>query len=110
MAEKKQEITIDEGAKVTLDIKVLVGIIMGIISIAGIWFTLTARIAKLELDLLRTEDQVQLNTEFRIKWPRGEMGSLPDDIKQDLKLEYLLQDVKLLEKLVKELEIDNASK
>ena len=31
-------------------------------------------------------------------------------IKQDLKLDYLLQDVKLLEKLVKQLEIENASK
>ena len=38
------------------------------------------------------------------------MGSLPDDIKQDLKLEYLLQDVKTLEILVNELEIENAKK
>lgn len=110
MSNSKENFNITEGAKVTLDIKVLVGIIMSIVSIAGIWFTLTAHIASLELEMLRLQDQVRLNTEFRIKWPRGEMGSLPDDIKQDLKLEYLLQDVKLLEELVKELEIDNAKK
>jgi len=110
MNDSKENFNITEGAKVTLDIKVLVGIIMGIVSIAGIWFTLTTHISNLELEMLRLQDQVKLNTEFRIKWPRGEMGSLPDDIKQDLKLEYLLQDVKLLEELVKELEIDNAKK
>lgn len=110
MNDSNENFNITEGAKVTLDIKVLVGIIMGIVSIAGIWFTLTTHISNLELEMLRLQDQVKLNTEFRIKWPRGEMGSLPDDIKQDLKLEYLLQDVKLLEELVKELEIDNAKK
>ena len=26
---------------------------------------------------------VEQNTEFRILWPRGEMGALPDDVKQD---------------------------
>lgn len=110
MSNQNKELQITEGAKVTLDLKVLIGIIVGIVSIAGIWFTLTAKISKLELDLLRLEDQTKLNTEFRIQWPRGEMGSLPDDIKQDLKLEYLLQDVKLLEEVVKQLEIKNANK
>ena len=31
------------------------------------------------------KDDVDLNHEFRVKWPRGEMGALPDDAKQDLK-------------------------
>jgi hypothetical protein len=110
MSRAEEGFDITESAKVTLDLKVLIGIIAGIVSIAGIWFTLTAKISKLELDILRLEDQTKLNTEFRIQWPRGEMGSLPDDIKQDLKLEYLLQDVKTLENLVKKLEIENAKK
>ena len=29
------------------------------------------------------------NTEFRIKWPRGELGSLPADAQQDLLIEFL---------------------
>ena len=37
-----------------------------------------------------------MNTEFRIKWPRGELGALPDDAKQDLKIEYLQKDVAVL--------------
>ena len=36
---------------------------------------------------------IELNSEFRIKWPRGEMGSLPDDARQDMKIEMLEQEV-----------------
>ena len=54
------------------------------------------------------QDAVELNEEFRIKWPRGEMGALPDDAKQDLKIQYLQDDVEELKKVVKQLEIENA--
>ena len=79
--------------------------IVGIVSLAGIWFTLTAEISQLQLDVMRMQDDVALNHEFRVKWPRGEMGSLPDDAKQDLRIEYLQEDVESLQKVVKELEI-----
>ena len=36
------------------------------------------------------------------------MGALPDDAKQDLKIEYLKKDVQYLKEVVKELEIENA--
>lgn len=75
---------------------------------AGIWFTLTAEIAQLQLDVVRMQDAVHLNEEFRIKWPRGEMGALPDDAKQDLRISYLQKDVDYLRTVVKELEITQA--
>ena len=56
------------------------------------------------------QDAVALNEEFRIKWPRGEMGALPDDAKQDLRISYLQEDVQMLQEVVKKLEIDNAKK
>ena len=37
----------------------------------------------------RIENEVTKNSEFRIKWPRGELGSLPADSRQDLKIELL---------------------
>ena len=74
------------------------------------WFTLTAQIAQLRLDVIRIQDAVKLNEEFRVKWPRGEMGALPDDAKQDLKIIYLQDDVNQLKYIVKALEIDNAKK
>ena len=99
-----------EKSKVSLDIKAVVGAIAGIVSIASVWFTLTAEIAQLQLDIVRMQDAVKLNEEFRIKWPRGEMGALPDDAKQDLKIMYLQSDVNQLKDVVKVLEIDNAKK
>jgi hypothetical protein len=101
---------ISEKSKVSLDIKAVVGAVAGIISIAGVWFTLTAEIAQLQLDVIRMQDAVKLNEEFRVKWPRGEMGALPDDAKQDLKIIYLQDDVNQLKYIVKALEIDNAKK
>ena len=32
---------------------------------------------------------LEKNTEFRIKWPRGEMGSLPADSEQFMLIEHL---------------------
>jgi|TARA_B100001175_G_scaffold284605_1_gene265142 hypothetical protein len=101
---------ISQDSKVSLDIKALIGMVIGIVSIAGVWFSLTAEIAQLQLNVVRMEDAVHLNEEFRIKWPRGEMGALPDDAKQDLKILYLQAEVQELSKIVKELEIANAKK
>ena len=101
---------ISEKSKVSLDIKAVIGAVAGIISVASVWFTLTAEIAQLKLDIVRMQDAVKLNEEFRIKWPRGEMGALPDDAKQDLKIIYLQDDVNQLKYIVKALEIDNAKK
>ena len=101
---------LSENSKVSLDIKAVIGTVIGIVSIAGVWFTLTAEIAQLQLDVIRMQDAVELNEEFRIKWPRGEMGALPDDAKQDLRISYLQEDVEQLKYVVKALEIDNAKK
>ena len=102
--------SLSQDSNVSLDIKALIGMVVGIVSIAGVWFSLTAEIAQLQLDVVRMEDTVGLNEEFRIKWPRGEMGALPDDAKQDLKILYLQAEVEELRKIVKELEIANAKK
>ena len=84
---------LSEKSQVKLDIKTLIGIIVGIISVAGIWFDLTGKISAIEGTLVRLEYNQTLNDEFRIKWPRGEMGSLPDDARQDMKIEMLEQEV-----------------
>ncbi len=107
---EEKELSLDDKSKVQLDIKSLVGIVFGIVSLAGVWFTLTAEISQLQLDVVRMHDAVDLNEEFRIKWPRGEMGALPDDAKQDLRISYLQKEVEELRKTVKELEIENAKK
>ena len=95
MADEKQIIT--EKSQVTLDVKTLVGIITVILTIAGVYFTLTAQLATLKLDTIRMQDAVEMNSEIRIKWPRGELGALPDDAVQDLNIEYLQEEVDQLQ-------------
>jgi hypothetical protein len=55
------------------------------------------------LDVIRMQDAVKMNSEFRVKWPRGELGALPDDAKQDLRIEYLQTDLEELKLQLKKL-------
>jgi len=45
----------------------------------------------------RIENDVVKNTEFRIKWPRGEMGALPADGEQFMLIEDLYKSVEKIE-------------
>ena len=47
------------------------------------------------IEMLETD--LEKNTEFRIKWPRGEMGSLPADSEQFMLIEDLYKTVEKLE-------------
>lgn len=98
-----EEQNLSEKSKVQLDVKTIIGMVFGIVSLAGIWFTLTAEISQLQLDVIRMQDDVELNHEFRVKWPRGEMGALPDDAKQDLRIEYLQKDVEKIQEIIEQL-------
>ena len=98
-----ENISIKETSRISLDVKSLVGIVLSILSIAGVWFTLTAQLSQLQLDVIRMQDQVEMNSEFRVKWPRGELGALPDDAKQDLRIQYLQTDLEELKAELKKL-------
>jgi hypothetical protein len=89
MAQEDNQLTLKESSQLTIDVKSLVGILAMMLSVAGVYFTLTGQINQLQLDVTRLQDSVALNQEFRIKWPRGELGALPDDAVQDLNIEYL---------------------
>lgn len=94
---KEKEVIVTESSQVTLDLKTLIGILVTILSIAGVYFTLTSSLATLQLDVIRMQDSVEMNEEFRIKWPRGELGALPDDAVQDLNIEYIQADIAKLQ-------------
>ncbi len=63
---------------------------------------LTSEVSRIDKDIdgLITGDIAQ-NNEFRIKWPRGDMGSLPADSEQFMLIEFLSGQV---ESLTKQLE------
>ena len=95
-----EPLEVQQNTQFQLDLKTLVGLLAGFLSIAGVYFTLTSEIAQLQIDNIRVQASVLLNEEFRIKWPRGELGALPDDARQDLRIEYLQRDLESVEALI----------
>ena len=57
----------------------------------GVWafFGIQERLNTLETRVTLSESDLTKNTEFRIKWPRGQLGALPADAQQDLLIEFL---------------------
>ena len=75
----------------------------------GVWgyFGVIEQINKHDTRLELMEKDLEENTEFRIKWPRGEMGSLPADSEQFMLIEDLY---KQTEKLTKNQEMNTSNK
>lgn len=73
----------------------------------GTWayFGVIERLNTLENKFILVQTDLAQNTEFRIKWPRGEMGSLPADSEQFMMIEHLASE---LEKLAANIESGNA--
>ena len=57
----------------------------------GVWgyFGIIERLNKIETQLVLIDSDLVKNTEFRIKWPRGDLGSLPADSEQFMLIEHL---------------------
>ena len=53
------------------------------------YFGIIERLNQIETNITMMEADLEQNTEFRIKWPRGEMGSLPADSEQFMLIEHL---------------------
>ena len=51
--------------------------------------TIEKRISNIEMELHRMNTELKSNSEFRVKWPRGELGSLPDDAEQNMRLDFM---------------------
>jgi len=52
---------------------------------------------------------VEQNTEFRIKWPRGQMGSLPADSEQYMMLEDLYKTTDRINKHVEDMALNKVN-
>jgi len=65
------------------------------------FFGIQERLNTLETRVTLSEADLTKNTEFRIKWPRGELGALPADAQQDLLIEFMAQQ---LESMAAEME------
>jgi|TARA_Y200000002_G_scaffold382824_1_gene401507 hypothetical protein len=96
---------ISENTGVEMPIRNLLSIILAVA--VGVWayFGIIERLNKLETDITLMSSDLEKNTEFRIKWPRGDMGSLPADAEQFMLIEHLAGQ---LEKLANNIETGKA--
>ena len=93
---------VSENTSVDMPLKNLISII-GAVAI-GVWayFGIVERINQLETDNHLIKKDLEGAVEFSIKWPRGELGSLPADSEQFLLIESLLTDVEDIQLEIKE--------
>jgi hypothetical protein len=61
-----------------------------------------ASINALELELERVKHDVERNTFFSENWPRGNIGALPDDAEQNMRLTFLEKQIAKHEQLLEE--------
>tara|TARA_B100000902_G_C27279897_1_gene901084 strand:- start:699 stop:1094 length:396 start_codon:yes stop_codon:yes gene_type:complete len=82
---------LSENTEVALPLRNIISM-LGAVSLATwAYFGLTARLNTIETNITMMNADLEQNTEFRIKWPRGEMGSLPADSEQFMLIEHLAQ-------------------
>ena len=57
----------------------------------GVWgyVGIIERLNKIETNLILVQSDLVKNTEFRIKWPRGDLGTTPADSEQFMLIEHL---------------------
>ena len=90
-----------EDSGIDLSIKNLVSIIIAVAVSVWAYFGIIERLNIIETNGKLMLSDVEKNTEFRIKWPRGEMGSLPADSEQFLLIEDLISDVEDIQTEIK---------
>ena len=98
---------LDDNTNFGINIKWLLQIVVGVGAAVTLYFTVMSALSQLEIETMRHNQEIELNSEFRVKWPRGEMGSLPDDAEQNLRLNHLERDIEHLKILVDELRQKN---
>jgi len=86
---------INDNTTIEIPIRNLVAIIAGVVVAVLAYTEVTNRISVLERQMAIIEYDVNMNSEFRVKWPRGELGALPDDLLQNSQIDALQKVVEL---------------
>ena len=85
----KQPLTISEEAKVQMPMKTVASLIAMVAIGTWAFFGVQEKLNQHSTQLKIMGKDSELNTEFRIKWPRGLLGSLPADSEQFMLIEEL---------------------
>ena len=108
------KLNISDQTAISMPMRNLISIVAAVA--VGVWayFGVLERITMLETkstlaekDLQQAVDTIsadlEKNTEFRIKWPRGEMGSLPADSEQFMLIEHIAGQVEGIQKSMEDM-------
>ena len=111
---KEEEMKVSSETAVSMPMKNLISIIMAVA--VGVWayFGVQERLNRIETneellrkDLTQATERIQVdlekNTEFRIKWPRGEMGTLPADSEQYMLIEHIAGQVEKIQERMEDM-------
>ena len=80
---------LDDNTRFAMPVRNLISLIVAVAF--GVWayFGIIERLNKIETQIVLIDSDLVKNTEFRIKWPRGDLGSLPADSEQFMLIEHL---------------------
>lgn len=89
---------ISESTEFSVPLKNIIGMLFAVAAGTAAYYSAMERINSLEHQLAMLKMDISANSEFRTRWPRGELGSLPDDARQDLLIESLQSATNRLDK------------
>jgi len=98
---KSNDIRLSEDTGVSLPLKNLIGLVGAVAIAVWTYFGIVEKLNEHNTRIEIMEKDLDLNTDFRIKWPRGLLGSLPADSEQFMLIENAYKD---LEKIKSQLE------
>lgn len=82
---------VSENTEVALPLRNIISMVVAASLATFAYFSIIERLNTIETNITMMNADLEQNTEFRIKWPRGEMGSLPADSEQFMLIEHLAQ-------------------
>ena len=102
-------LSISESAAVQMPMKTVASLIV-IVALGTMgYFQIVERINIADTKIKIMEQDVEQNTEFRIKWPRGQMGSLPADSEQYMMLEDLYKTTDRINKHIEDMALNKVN-
>ena len=102
-------LSISESAAVQMPMKTVASLII-IVALGTMgYFQMVERLNIADTKINIMEQDGEQNTEFRIKWPRGQMGSLPADSEQYMMLEDLYKTTDRLNKHIESMALNKVN-
>jgi len=99
----KERFDVSSNTSVSMPMRNLISILAAVGIGVYAFFGIQERLNNVETRSTLMEADLTKNTEFRIKWPRGELGSLPADSEQFMLIQHLSGQLEKLQVQVEEM-------